>query len=161
VTVRIGRATRRDLPRLLEIEREVFPEDAYSREMFLDLLDGCGELFLVARVEGVLAGYIVTCAGKRKAELISIATAAEHRRTGIGRALLMRTLEKLRAANVRRLELMVRAGNDAAIAFYRGFGFRRTGRVRRYYEDGADALEMVLRLAAEKPVQTQRTRSRH
>jgi ribosomal-protein-alanine N-acetyltransferase len=144
--LRISRAARSHLRRLLAIEREVFPEDAYPREMFLDLLADCGDLFFIASAGGEIAGYIVACAQDRKAELVSIATAKAYRRLGVGRALLHHTLTRLRAAGVTRVELMVRVGNTPAIQFYRRFGFRRSGRVRRYYDNGEDALSLFLRI---------------
>jgi ribosomal protein S18 acetylase RimI-like enzyme len=38
---------------------------------------------------------------------------------------------------------MVRPANQAAIDFYRKFGFKRIGTIPRYYEDGSDAARMV------------------
>jgi ribosomal-protein-alanine N-acetyltransferase len=43
---------------------------------------------------------------------------------------------------------MVRARNTAAIALYRSFGFRRTGRVARYYENGEDGVRMALEVSS-------------
>ena len=161
MSVRITRFTLRHLRRILEIEGEVFPEDAYPRELFLELCEECGDLFFVAHSGGKVAGYAVTCASKRKAELVSIGVDSRSRGQGIGSALLARTIAGLRERNTRRLELAVRAGNDVAANFYRRRGFRAAGRIRRYYEDGADALRMTLQLAPEKPVETNRPWSRN
>jgi ribosomal protein S18 acetylase RimI-like enzyme len=44
---------------------------------------------------------------------------------------------------------MVRRDNHAAISLYRTFGFRRTGTVIRYYDDGATGWRMSLKLTPE------------
>jgi ribosomal-protein-alanine N-acetyltransferase len=146
LSLRITLFRPRHLPRLLALEREVFPADAYPRELFLELHAGCGALFFVAHAEGSVAGYIVTCASRRKAELVSIAVDPRYRGRGIGGALVERTIAKLRAAGVRRLELAVRVGNRDAIAFYRRRGFERLERLPAYYENGGDAYRMRLSL---------------
>jgi ribosomal-protein-alanine N-acetyltransferase len=145
VSLRITRFTPRHLPRILEMEARVFPEDAYPREMFQELYQECGALFFVAHASGAVAGYAVTCASKRKAELVSIAVDVPWRRAGVGAALLLRTLRELGQTDVRRLELAVRVGNRGAIAFYRRHGFELVGRIHRYYENGGDAFRMALR----------------
>jgi ribosomal-protein-alanine N-acetyltransferase len=159
LSVRVTRFTPRHLPRVLEIESKVFPEDAYSREMFLDLHADCGDLFFVAHAGGRVAGYAVSCASRHRAELVSIGVDLRNRRQGIGSALLARTVAELRQHGARRLELAVRAGNRKAIAFYRRHGFQTVGRTEGYYEDGAAALRMALRLSPQRPVQAQGPRA--
>jgi ribosomal-protein-alanine N-acetyltransferase len=81
-----------------------------------------------------------------RAELISIAVDRRYRRLGIADTLMRRTMSRLRKAGAARLTLMVRARNRGAIALYRKFGFRRTGRAPRYYENGEDGVRMSLQL---------------
>jgi ribosomal-protein-alanine N-acetyltransferase len=135
-----------DLDRLLAIERNAFPKAAYPRDMFLELYEDCAEFFYVAVRGRSLAGYSVSCARPPRAELISIAVDRRYRRLGIADALMRRTLLRLRQSGTARLNLMVRARNRGAIALYKAFGFRRTGRVARYYENGEDGVRMSLPL---------------
>jgi ribosomal-protein-alanine N-acetyltransferase len=160
LSLRITRFTARHLRRILEIEARVFPEDAYPREMFLELYQDCGSLFFLAHAGGNVAGYAVTCASKRKAELVSIAVDLPWRGSGIGSVLLQHTIQELTKAGIRRLDLTVRVGNRGAIAFYRRHGFETEGRIRRYYENGGDAFHMFLRLPPEDAVEAQRARTR-
>jgi ribosomal-protein-alanine N-acetyltransferase len=58
-------------------------------------------------------------------------------------------MEAARVAAARgaaRLLLEVSAANQPARALYKGLGFARQGRRRRYYADGADALILALPL---------------
>lgn len=146
MTLRIRRFRLADLDRLLEIERAAFPKAAYPRDLFLELYEDCGKLFYVAQRGRSIAGYTVTCVRLPRAELISIAVDPKHRRQGIAEALMKRTLARLRQAGAAKLNLMVRARNRGAIALYRDFGFRRTGKVARYYENGEDGIRMSLAL---------------
>lgn len=130
----------------MEIERAVFPEDTYDREMFLDLHTKCGELFFVARWGSEIAGYATSCVERGGGEIVSIAVDPRLRRHGIGRALMRQTLRAFTAAGVETVSLAVREGNAAAIAFYDSFGFERVRRLPDYYHDGEAAVRMRLRL---------------
>jgi ribosomal-protein-alanine N-acetyltransferase len=140
----IRRAERRDLRRILGIERVSFGSDAWDRALFENFLASSRDLFLVAEAGGRLQGYLITIDTGSRAELASIATAPYDRRHGIGSALMMHTLGRLRRRRIDEWWLMVRTTNEEAIRFYRKFGFRPTRRVKSYYEDGADAWRMRL-----------------
>jgi len=58
------------------------------------------------------------------AELTCLVVAAGHRRQGVGRALLERTVAALAAAGVRRAWLVTTNDNLAALALYQQSGFR-------------------------------------
>ena len=53
---------------------------------------------------------------------------------GVGKALVERLILELSEDN-HCLLLEVRAGNEAAIALYRGLGFRQVGRRPKYYQN--------------------------
>ena len=70
---------------------------------------------------------------------------------GLGSRMLATTLEMAEARGLGRVELVVRADNETAIALYRRFGFVEEGRCRQYLRlDGVghDALLMA-RLASD------------
>jgi ribosomal-protein-alanine N-acetyltransferase len=74
----------------------------------------------------------------------AIATHPDHRRAGVGAALLDRALAEGRAARCNLATLEVRRGNAPAIALYRRAGFRVVHVRARYYQDnGEDALVMI------------------
>ena len=89
-----------------------------------------------------MAGYIITCAGSRNAELASIAVDPRDRRHGVGQAMLDHTLAELRARHVKTWWLMVGVEIQPGIGFYEKYGFRRTKLVKRYYGAGRDAWRM-------------------
>lgn len=148
VAVRLLRYRPEHLRRVLAIERACFAADAYPAQLFLELYRRCGEWFFLARMEAEVAGYIVTCVRGGVAEIVSIAVAPAFRRRGVGSALLRHTLRALARRGLRLVRLMVRASDPVAIRLYRRFGFAPTGKVPRYYQDGADALCMERRIPA-------------
>ena len=134
-----------DMDRLLEIERAIFPRDAYDRNLFAEYFDTCGELFLVLVRRGNICGYMLTCIRPRP-EIVSIAVQPAQRRKGAARLLLECTIRRLRRRQVRRLNLMVRVKNRAAWKFYVKHGFVKIRVVRQYYDDGTDGFLMAKNL---------------
>lgn len=101
------------------------------------------------RAAGRLAAFALTLPAVDETELLVIGVAPEHRRQGIGRALLERLFARARATAMRRMLLEVRASNVAAGAFYRQAGFVEIGRRRGYYPASAgreDAIVMAREL---------------
>jgi ribosomal protein S18 acetylase RimI-like enzyme len=84
----------------------------------------------------------------RHSGVLGMGVAASHRGQGLGAALLRATIEAASARGIRRVELVVRADNAAAIALYERHGFELEGRLRDYMiVDGVahDALAMARR----------------
>jgi RimJ/RimL family protein N-acetyltransferase len=69
---------------------------------------------------------------------------AAFRRQGIGRALLEQSVGWARDVGVRKLELHVFPHNEAAIALYEAFGFRREGYRKGHYRRGREFLDAIL-----------------
>jgi ribosomal-protein-alanine N-acetyltransferase len=133
-----------DIDDILAIERESFGRDAWSKKLFMEYFRQYPELFLIVKLGGRTAGYSITCAGSRSAELASIAVDPRHRRRGVGQALLDFTLAELRARRVKTWWLMVDTMNESGRGFYERYGFVRTKIVKSYYGRGRDAWRMRL-----------------
>lgn len=59
----------------------------------------------------------------------------EHRGKGLGRAILLEAIEKLKAGNAAQIMLQVAAGNAAALNLYKSCGFRETS-IMDYFDLG-------------------------
>jgi RimJ/RimL family protein N-acetyltransferase len=75
---------------------------------------------------------------------LGLMVAASHRRRGIGAALLEQSVSWAREVGVRKLELHVFPHNEAAIALYEAFGFRREGYRRAHYRRGRGYVDAIL-----------------
>jgi RimJ/RimL family protein N-acetyltransferase len=75
---------------------------------------------------------------------LGLMVGASFRRQGIGRALLEQSVAWARDVGVRKLELHVFPHNEAAIALYEAFGFRREGYRKGHYRRGREFLDAIL-----------------
>ena len=75
---------------------------------------------------------------------LGLMVAAAARRRGIGRALLEQAVAWAREVGVRKLELHVFPHNEAAIALYESYGFRREGYRKAHYRRGAGYVDAIL-----------------
>jgi len=134
----------RYLDRVVAIERSSFGDDAWDQKLLCDYAQAAPDTFLVARRGRRLAGYLITVVSdnSRAAELVSIAVDPRERRYGVGTVLMDASRAQLQLRKVKTWWLMVATENAAAMRFYQRYGFRRTGKVKRYYGAGRDAYRM-------------------
>ena len=85
--------------------------------------------------------------GEETAHLNLLAVAPEHRRQGLGRQMMEWLTATAIEAGVFRIDLELRAQNEAARAFYEKIGFETLGLVDGYYQGREAALRMSRRLS--------------
>ena len=107
-------------------------------------------LVAVAGEHKAVVGFIIGQLAADEAEILSVGSAPDWQRAGLGRMLVEGLIRAARRGEAKRLFLEVAEDNIAAAALYRSLGFDETGRRKRYYErpDGsaADALILALKL---------------
>lgn len=139
---RVRRCRAIHLRSVLAIERASFAAEAWPRQLFIELLEESPRLFLLATVDGHIAGYVAAVVRGEAGELVSIAVDPRYRGRGVGGTLMRRVLALLGKEAVEQCWLMVRPGNRGAIHLYRAFGFKHVRRVKDYYGRGRDARRM-------------------
>ncbi|MCA1824349.1 MAG: ribosomal protein S18-alanine N-acetyltransferase [Mycobacteriales bacterium] len=134
-----------DIEPVVVLERELF-EDAWSAELFWsELAQGDTRHYLVATDDEQIVGYAGAALYPPEGAVQTLAVAPAAQRRGLGRRLLADLLNEGRHRAVSEMTLEVRAGNVAAEALYRQFGFETVGLRRDYYEvSGADAHVMLV-----------------
>ncbi len=150
VPVRIRKGRLADIDALLVLEQSVFTVDHLSRRSFRNFLTSPYSVLLVADEGGGISGYVHVLfrPRSRAARLYSIGVAARAAGRGIGIALLKAGEQAARKRRTTLMRLEVQSGNRAAIARYEKSGYRRTGRLSGYYNDGSDALRYEKLLVA-------------
>ena len=134
--------TTEDLDQVLAIEQRSYPLP-WLRQRFLDELDSPYAFPLSAfDPAGRLIGYICPMQLLDEGHILDVAVDPALRGCGVGRLLVQQVLDDCRAAGASFVSLEVRASNLAAISLYKKMGFAETGRRKRYYENGEDALMM-------------------
>ncbi|MFE9252157.1 ribosomal protein S18-alanine N-acetyltransferase [Streptomyces sp. NPDC007088] len=140
-----------DIDAVLALERELFPDDAWSRGMFWSELahargTGATRHYVVATgPEGQLLGYGGLAASGDLADVQTIAVARAAWGAGLGSRLLTDLLRSATAFECAEVMLEVRVDNERAQKLYERFGFEAIGFRRGYYQPGnVDALVMRL-----------------
>lgn len=134
--------TEPDLEEVLAIEADSFPLP-WSKTHFLDELASPHAFPLVAMDrEGRVAGYICPMFLLDEGHILDVAVRRDCRGQGVGKLLVEKVLAECRERGGAFVFLEVRASNAAAITLYEQLGFVETGRRKRYYENGEDAILM-------------------
>jgi len=154
---RVRNATIDDINSVIDINMSELPEH-YPRSFFEELLEKWGKAFYVAEdPSGSVVGYIMTRVElkpgffkhfiARSGHVVSIAVRRDHRRLGLGYALMayaMKSMHEDYKCNETYLE--VRVSNKPAISLYEKLGYRVVKVERSYYLDGEDAYVMARKL---------------
>ncbi|WP_043676899.1 ribosomal protein S18-alanine N-acetyltransferase [Streptomyces xylophagus] len=146
-----------DIDPVLELEKDLFPEDAWSRGMFWSELAhargaAATRRYLVAEVTGAetesgvrVIGYAGLATTGEQADIQTIAVARDHWGTGLGSTLLTELLSAASEFECAEVMLECRVDNVRAQKLYERFGFAPIGFRRGYYQPGnVDALVMRL-----------------
>ena len=145
MTALIRRMTLVDVPTVHEIDLLSFSLPWPERSFRFELTENQVSRGWVAEVEGVIAAMLVLWFIVDEAHIATIAVHPDFRRQGIGEQILLHALRTARAEGANRAFLEVRAGNAAAQAMYKKYGFEVVGVRPGYYKDNnEDALLMNL-----------------
>jgi ribosomal protein S18 acetylase RimI-like enzyme len=112
----------RDVDRVLDLWRTVgggvrlSPSD--SRQELKKKLGRDPDLFLVAEEAGEIVGAVLGGWDGRRGIIYHLAVQQQHRKLGIGRALMDEVEERLRSKGCLKYYLLVAPENDAAVKFY-------------------------------------------
>ena len=124
---------------IAKLETECFSEPWSENALAEELLNPDSH-FLVAECDG-LAGYIGVQEICGEAYITNVAVFENHRKKGIGRALIKAAADGAKSRNCEFITLEVRVSNSPAIALYESEGFELLGTRKNFYtsptEDGA------------------------
>ncbi len=145
-----------DLDKVMNINMKCLPEN-YASSFFLDLYKTYPETFLVAEIDGEVAGYIMCRVESgfselnrfkfaKKGHVVSIAVLSNHRRKGLGVALMIASMKGMVKYGCGECYLEVRESNQSAIGMYQKLGFRILRKINGYYFDGENATIMGMKL---------------
>ena len=137
------------IPILARLHGQCFEAPWDSAEL-TKLLEGHGAEALLAEADDGPVGFIIHRAILDEAEIITVGVDPAFRRRGVGQALLLALIERLRAFKIHKLVLEVAAGNVDAMQLYQRHGFHQKGLRKAYYArknaPAEDALILQLEL---------------
>jgi ribosomal-protein-alanine N-acetyltransferase len=118
---------------------ETWDANAFAELLALAGASGC---FAMAGEEP--AGLVLWRSVADEAEILTICTAPDRRRMGVGKYLLDAAIEAVSKGGAKRFLLEVAVGNAPAIGLYRAAGFADEGRRRGYYRTAAGAVDALI-----------------
>ncbi len=133
----------KDLPVVHEIAKDSF-KDPYPLRLLKHIYNTDPEGFLTAEKDGKIVGYLISMVRwQYTGHILAVAVDKNNRREGVGTALIMKSIEKLRKSGANQVKLEVRISNEGAQKFYGKIGFEPERVVPEYYSDGEDAVTMI------------------
>ena len=131
------------------LHRACFPDDPWDAGVIEQIMGIPGFFGRVGWAKTAPVGFALALALGEQAEIVSLGVLPEHRRRGIGSALLDAICGEARSRGAARVVLEMASDNEAASALYAGRGFRVVGLRRNYYrrtERLVDALILQVQL---------------
>ena len=119
----------------------VRPQNDPNRDIERKLAHG-GDLFLVAVADGRIVGSVMGGYEGHRGWVNYLSVRPELHGSGIGRTLMAELERRLSALGCPKINLQIRATNEAVVEFYRRIGFVRDDVIcmgRRLVDDAADA----------------------
>ena len=140
-----------DIPVLVGLEREIFPESPWSAAQFREELAGMPKRrkYIVAQDGDAIVGYAGIALAGDVADIHNIAVVPAYRRRGIATALLDQIESWAMSKSVTALMLEIREGNAEALPLYEKRGYRVISRRDNYYGPNIHALIMRRELSNE------------
>ncbi len=141
----IRKMTEADLPQVYSIEQETF-SDPWSKEDFYNSMNEPNNGYLVAELDGRVAGYCGYWGIAGDGYIYNVAVKKEYRRHRIGYQMLSILLKESAGRGITSFTLEVRRSNAAAIHLYESLGFESAGTRKDFYtKPKEDAVIMWLK----------------
>jgi len=123
----------KDLPEVCRIEAESI-SPPWTEKAFRESIALHHTLFLVAELEGRVAGYCGCYQSLEEAEITNVAVDRRFRRQGIAGKMLEELIRMGTERGAFAYTLEVRVSNQPAIRLYEGLGFESVGIRKNFYE---------------------------
>lgn len=140
----IRKAEEKDLPVLVELEKDLFPDDPWPLKEFLyEMHENPYAAIYVYEEDGEIIGYLDHWILFEQAQIADVGVRKDRQHGGIGQKLMAYCVNQSILNHCENLSLEVRVSNAHAIALYENSGFINAAKRKHYYENGEDAYLMV------------------
>jgi ribosomal-protein-alanine acetyltransferase len=137
MAVKIEDTSIRFLGKLYEIEKQCFGQEAFTKQQLTYLLTEYNAIGLAARVNSEIAGFAIARVdiGRNTSfgHILTVDIAPAYRRKGIAQKLLQEIETIFREKSIKECRLEVREDNVAALNLYQKLGYKKVGKLEKYY----------------------------
>ena len=135
-----------DITYVYNEELKIFGKSLGEKTLYNEIMYNDMSRYYIALVDDKRAGYVGSWLTLPNAEILNLFVSEKYRGLNIGRLLMDEVITVCNENKIENLTLEVRVSNDYAIKLYEGLGFEKATVRKKYYENGEDALLMVLNL---------------
>ncbi len=139
-----------DIPYVYKEELKIFGKSLGEKTLYNEIMYNDMSRYFISIVDGKRAGYIGSWLTLPNAEILNLFVSEDYRGLGLGKDLVMEVIRVCNDNEIENLTLEVRVSNHYAIKLYEELGFLGVTKRKRYYENGEDALLMMLSLGVKE-----------
>ncbi|MEG0314888.1 MAG: ribosomal protein S18-alanine N-acetyltransferase [Erysipelotrichaceae bacterium] len=140
----IRRMVEKDLPRILELEDQLFTSKWTYEQYLYELHENEFSQLYVFEIGSKIVGYLGLWLTFDIAQITTLGIDKEYQGNGYAKQLLNKLVEVANQAMCETIMLEVRVSNTRAIKLYKNFDFIEMSRRKNYYTDNnEDAIVMV------------------
>ena len=125
------------LDQLCEIEKQCFEQEAFTKQQLAYLVGDYSTIGLTAIVNREIAGFAIARINigrnATSGHILTIDVTPAYRRKGIAQKMLQEIETILRERGIRECRLEVRENNVAALNLYQKLGYKKIGKLEKYY----------------------------
>lgn len=126
-----------DIDGVFEVEKNCF-EDYWSKDSFKKELSNNLAKYLVAKVDGKVAGYVGIWFVVDEGHITNVAVHEDYRDQKIGDQLIKELVQVCKDNKIVSMTLEVRTSNTVAQNLYRKYGFKMAGIRKEYYSNNKE-----------------------
>ena len=135
--ITIADLTMRLLDKLCEIENQCFKQEAFTKQQIACLITDYNTIGLTAVINGEIAGFVIARVNIIRnvtfGHILTIDVAPAYRRKGVAQKLLQEIETIFREKGIKECRLEVREDNVAALNLYQKLGYKKVGKLEKYY----------------------------
>ena len=141
--MRLRKGLNSDLEGILEIETKVYDKPYWNKKMLDEVLSGKTENRIwVYELNRIIIGFIIDLRYDNEVNILNIAIGKPFQNKGHGFKMVYNYLKSLPRKRIVLLE--VKKNNYKALKIYYKLNFQKLNTRKAYYNDGADAVTMIL-----------------
>ncbi len=119
--------------------------EQYNPSLFAFFYETNPDGFIVATLNHKIIGFLIGVKiTNQKTKILMISVSPKYQKQKIGTKLLEEFINRTQKENIHTIELEVRIDNKKAINFYEKYGFRKTIKIKEFYQDHEAAYTMQL-----------------
>jgi len=139
-----------DIPYVYNEELKIFGKSLGEKTLYNEIMYNDMSRYFIVLVDNKRAGYVGSWLTLPNAEILNLFVSEDYRGLGIGAQLMDKVIEVCNENDIENLTLEVRMSNKYAIKLYKEIGFKKVSVRKKYYENGEDALLLVLELGVKE-----------